>query len=93
MVTIDTGIELRCDVFVDTIHRIEIVTTTRELLLDEAPEVFDVRAFDDEGVSVRLSVFVICVSVCLCDLCVSVCLSLSLFYLCVRVCVRVCVCM
>lgn len=36
--------------FVDTIHRIEIVTTTRELLLDEAPEVFDVRAFDEEGV-------------------------------------------
>ena len=63
MVTIDTGIELRCDVFVDTIHRIEIVTTTRELLLDEAPEVFDVRAFDDEGV-------------CLC-LCVSFCVSVS----------------
>jgi len=48
--TIDTGQVLRCDVFVDTIHRIEIVTTTRELLLDEAPEVFDVRAFDNEGV-------------------------------------------
>ena len=52
MVAIDTGLELRCDVFVDTIHRIEIVTTTRELLLDEAPEVFDVRAFDEEGVCV-----------------------------------------
>lgn len=49
MVTIDTAVTLRCDVFVDTIHRIEIVTTTRELLLDEAPEVFDVRAFDNEG--------------------------------------------
>ena len=57
MVAIDTGLELRCDVFVDTIHRIEIVTTTRELLLDEAPEVFDVRAFDEEGV---------CVCVCAC---------------------------
>ena len=77
MVTIDTGIELRCDVFVDTIHRIEIVTTTRELLLDEAPEVFDVRAFDDEGVCV-------CVRVCVCVVCACVC---------VRVCsVRVCVC-
>jgi len=49
VLVIDTGLVLRCDVFVDTIHRIEIVTTTRELLLDEAPEVFDVRAFDDEG--------------------------------------------
>ena len=58
MVAIDTGLELRCDVFVDTIHRIEIVTTTRELLLDEAPEVFDVRAFDEEGVRA-------CVYVCM----------------------------
>ena len=49
LVVIDTGLVLRCDVFVDTIHRIEITTTTRELLLDEAPEVFDVRAFDEEG--------------------------------------------
>ena len=51
---------MRCDVFVDTIHRIEIVTTTRELLLDEAPEVFDVRAFDDEGVCVVC----VCVRAC-----------------------------
>ena len=67
MVAIDTGLELRCDVFVDTIHRIEIVTTTRELLLDEAPEVFDVRAFDEEGVCVRVRVRVcVCVCVCVC---------------------------
>ena len=84
MVTIDTGIELRCDVFVDTIRRIEIVTTTRELLLDEAPEVFDVRAFDDEGV---------CLFVCLslCFVYVYVCLSVCLCGL--FVCVCVCVCM
>ncbi|XP_065051433.1 nuclear pore membrane glycoprotein 210-like [Rhopilema esculentum] len=44
-----TGIMLRCDVFVDTIHRIEIATTTRELLLGEAPEVFDVYGYDEEG--------------------------------------------
>ena len=43
-----TGTQLRCDVFVDTIHKIEITTTTRELLLEEAPEMFDVRAFDEE---------------------------------------------
>ena len=76
MVTIDTGIELRCDVFVDTIHRIEIVTTTRELLLDEAPEVFDVRAFDDEGVclsvclSLSLCFICVCACVCVCVVCV-----------------------
>ena len=65
MVTIDTGRVLRCDVFVDTIERIEIVTTTRELLLDEAPEVFDVRAFDSEGVCVCTCVC-LCVRMCLC---------------------------
>ena len=80
MVTIDTGIELRCDVFVDTIHRIEIVTTTRELLLDEAPEVFDVRAFDDEGC--------LCVRWCVLSLCV-VCVRVRTcvcFYVCIHIC-------
>jgi len=83
VVTIDTGIELRCDVFVDTIHRIEIVTTTRELLLDEAPEVFDVRAFDDEGVSVCEMVCPITVcSVCACAyVCACVC-----FCVCIHIC-------
>ena len=54
-----TGTQLRCDVFVDTIHKIEITTTTRELLLEEAPEMFDVRAFDEEGTQV-CSVIVFC---------------------------------
>ena len=45
-----TGYTLRCDVFVDSIHKIEIATTTRELLLGESPEVFDVYAYDLEGV-------------------------------------------
>lgn len=43
------GIVLRCDVFVDTISRIEITTRTRELLLEEEPERFEVQAFDEEG--------------------------------------------
>ena len=47
-----TGVILRCDVFVDTIHRIEIATTTRELLLGETPEVFDVYGYDEEGISI-----------------------------------------
>ena len=50
-----TSIHLRCDVFVDTIHKIEITTTTRELLLEEAPEMFDVRAFDEEGTRLCVS--------------------------------------
>ncbi len=33
----------------DTIKHIEITTRTRELLLEEEPEKFEVRAFDDEG--------------------------------------------
>ena len=43
------GVTLRCDVFVDTIYRIEITTRTRELLLEEEPERFELQAFDDEG--------------------------------------------
>ena len=46
---IATGMSLRSDVYVDTISRIEITTRTRELLLEEEPEKFEVRAFDDEG--------------------------------------------
>ena len=44
-----TSLTLRSDVYVDTIYRIEITTRTRELLLEEEPEKFEVRAFDDEG--------------------------------------------
>ncbi|XP_068200875.1 nuclear pore membrane glycoprotein 210 [Palaemon carinicauda] len=40
---------LRCDVLVDAIHRLEIITTTRELYVEEAPEEFEVRAYDDQG--------------------------------------------
>lgn len=34
-----SGHEIRCDVFVDRIHRIEIVTTARTVKIDDAPEV------------------------------------------------------
>ena len=44
-----SGFILRCDVFVDSINYIEVATTTRELLLGESPEVFDVYAYDKEG--------------------------------------------
>ncbi|KAB7497686.1 Nuclear pore complex protein, partial [Armadillidium nasatum] len=46
---IGTGFSLRCDVIVDSIHRLEIVTTTRELYAEEAPEEFEVRAYDLYG--------------------------------------------
>ena len=35
--------------FVNRINRIEITTTTRELLLGQSPELLDVIAFDDTG--------------------------------------------
>ena len=43
------GMILRSDVFVDSISTIEILTTTRELLLGEPPEVCHIQAFDTEG--------------------------------------------
>ena len=44
-----SGETLRCDVIIDSITRLEIVTTTRELYVEEAPEEFEVRAYDDQG--------------------------------------------
>ena len=44
-----TGVMLRSHVFVDNINSIEILTTTRELLLGEPPEVYHIQAFDTEG--------------------------------------------
>ena len=44
-----TGVLLRSDVFVDIISSMEIVTTTRELLLGESPEVCHIQAFDSKG--------------------------------------------
>uniref|UniRef100_A0A1B6DER5 BIG2 domain-containing protein n=1 Tax=Clastoptera arizonana TaxID=38151 RepID=A0A1B6DER5_9HEMI len=40
---------LRCDIIVDIIHKLNIVTTTREVYMEEAPEMFEVRAYDDQG--------------------------------------------
>lgn len=44
-----TGQVLRCDVIVDVIFQLDIVTTTRELFMEEAPEAFEVRAYDEQG--------------------------------------------
>jgi nuclear pore complex protein Nup210 len=44
-----SGLILRCDVIVDVISSLNLVTTTRELYMEEAPEAFEVRAYDDQG--------------------------------------------
>lgn len=44
-----SGLILRCDVIVDVISALDLVTTTRELYMEEAPEAFEVRAYDDQG--------------------------------------------
>ncbi|XP_045135135.1 nuclear pore membrane glycoprotein 210-like [Portunus trituberculatus] len=44
-----SGDVLRCDVLVDAIHNLEIITTTRELYEEEAPEAFEVQAYDSLG--------------------------------------------
>ncbi|XP_057323186.1 nuclear pore membrane glycoprotein 210 [Microplitis mediator] len=46
---INTGQFLRCDVIVDMIYSLNLVTTTRELFIEEAPEAFEVRAQDEQG--------------------------------------------
>lgn len=46
---VHTGQILRCDVIVDVISSLSVTTTTRELFMGEAPEAFEVRAFDDQG--------------------------------------------
>uniref|UniRef100_A0A8B9GDA2 Nucleoporin 210 n=1 Tax=Amazona collaria TaxID=241587 RepID=A0A8B9GDA2_9PSIT len=44
-----TGQVLRCDAIVDTIHGIQIVSTTRELYLEDSPLELKIQALDSEG--------------------------------------------
>ncbi|XP_076259039.1 nucleoporin 210 [Rhynchophorus ferrugineus] len=46
---VHTKQNLRCDVIVDVIFSLAISTTTKELFMEEAPENFEVKAFDDQG--------------------------------------------
>lgn len=46
---INTKQTLRCDIIVDIINDLQISTTTRELFMEEAPETFEVKAYDDQG--------------------------------------------
>lgn len=38
-----------CDVDVDVIDSLQIVTRTRELYVEEAPQRFEASAYDDQG--------------------------------------------
>ncbi|NXN93199.1 PO210 protein, partial [Rhinopomastus cyanomelas] len=44
-----TGQVLRCDAIVDTIHGIQIVSTTRELYLEDSPLELKIQALDSVG--------------------------------------------
>ncbi|XP_023791491.1 nuclear pore membrane glycoprotein 210 [Cyanistes caeruleus] len=44
-----TGQVLRCDAIVDLIHDIQVVSTTRELYLEDAPLELKIHALDSEG--------------------------------------------
>lgn len=44
-----TGQVLRCDAIVDIIHDIQIVSTTRELYLEDSPLELKIQALDSEG--------------------------------------------
>lgn len=46
---LSTGDVLRCDVILDLIHKLAVLTTTRELYLEEAPETFELLAQDTQG--------------------------------------------
>lgn len=44
-----SGEVLRCDVILDVIEQLGVLTTTRELYLEEAPETFELWAQDSQG--------------------------------------------
>lgn len=44
-----TGQVLRCDAIVDIISEIQIVSTTRELHLEDSPLALKIHALDSEG--------------------------------------------
>lgn len=46
---INSGHFLRCDVIVDAIFSLNLITTTRELYIEDIPEAFEVRAYDEQG--------------------------------------------
>lgn len=49
VVFLATGQVLRCDAIVDVISEIQIVSTTRELYLEDSPLELKIHALDSEG--------------------------------------------
>lgn len=45
---------LRCDVIVDIIHDVHIVSTTKELYLEDSPLQLKIQALDSEGESLSI---------------------------------------
>lgn len=52
---LSTGEVLRCDVITDVIEQLGVLTTTREIYLEEAPETFELWAQDSQGSNSVLS--------------------------------------
>lgn len=50
-----TGHLLRCDVIVDLINSIEIISRTREIYVEDSPLELAVRALDVEGIACETS--------------------------------------
>ncbi|KAH6941887.1 hypothetical protein HPB50_023696 [Hyalomma asiaticum] len=44
-----TGETLRCDVIIDQVSSIKVVTTTRVVLLEDSPELLEVQGFNQQG--------------------------------------------
>uniref|UniRef100_A0A224YUV1 Nuclear pore complex protein Nup210 n=1 Tax=Rhipicephalus zambeziensis TaxID=60191 RepID=A0A224YUV1_9ACAR len=44
-----TGETLRCDVIIDEVASLKVVTTTRVLLLEDSPELLEVQGFNQQG--------------------------------------------
>lgn len=47
---VHSQVVLRVDVIVDVIDKLSISMTTKEIIMDEVPEVFKVVAFDNQGI-------------------------------------------
>ena len=46
---VDSGDDIRCDVYVERIARLEVITRTKYLYLDDPYQVLSVQAFDAKG--------------------------------------------
>ena len=57
LLTIASGSVIRCDVEIDVIDSIEIITTTREIVLEDLPEILEVKAKNDKSIQLIINLF------------------------------------